>query len=90
MSEQDETTTATAAYAVEASAVAEAQIPGGMDPDAVAAYLADEVPADVSLCHECGHRLSNVEVVALTSFTLDGVDYEQDPETRHWVQGRGR
>lgn len=80
-----------AAYAVEASTAARVTLPEGMDladPDMIALYLAEDVPVSVDLCHECGRHVSNPEVVALSSFTLGGVDYQPDG-SGHWVPAGG-
>lgn len=33
--------------------------------------------------------MAEVEVSDLVSFTVNGVDYERDPETGHWVPNGG-
>ena len=79
-----------AAYALIAGTTARVELPeSGMDPDLIALYLAEDAAVSADLCHECGQSVTVSEIGDLTSFTLEGVDYERDEETGHWVPAGG-
>lgn len=77
-----------ATYAVHAGTTATVRLGDVTDPDMVALYLSDDVQPDVSVCHECADNIIDPEVAHLVSFTVDGVAYEQDKETGHWVESK--
>jgi hypothetical protein len=74
-----------AAYAVHGGTTVTVELEDVSDPNMVALWLIEDNPVGVSLCHECGHEISGPEIGELLSFTVNGVDYERDDETGHWV-----
>jgi hypothetical protein len=81
-----------ATYAVHAGTTAELSIDtAGMDPDTIACYLTEDASVDAGpLCHECADKVIDPEIAHLVAFTVDGVTYEQDEDTGHWVAATGR
>lgn len=51
----------------------------GLTPRALAAMIEENAVVDLSLCHECAHRISDPDSGELTGFTVDGVNYERTP-----------
>ncbi|HEX6359482.1 hypothetical protein [Actinophytocola sp.] len=52
------------------------------DPDLVAGWLQEDAWLDVPGCPRCG---ATDPFRMLTSYTVNGITYQQDPETAHWV-----
>lgn len=57
----------------------------GMTLDQIAEVVEQEIDVDVSLCHECGGKVSDPTPVELVAFTVDGVEYSQDDDG-NWVK----
>lgn len=49
----------------------------GLTVEQIAEVVEQEIDVDVSLCHECGGRLSDPTPVEMVAFTVDGVEYHQ-------------
>lgn len=72
-----------ASYAVHGGGYAEGTIPDGLSPNEMAEAVYEEHPG-ISLCHQCGSDISDPEVEAVTSFTINGVEYVQDDDGDWW------
>jgi hypothetical protein len=72
-----------AAYAISAGGWAEGELDvEGLTPDEMAELVEQTLDPEVSVCHQCAHRISDPEPSAMVGFTVDGVDYEQ--RDGHW------
>ena len=77
-----------AVYEVYASTTATVELDDAGDPDLVALWLAEDAHPGISLCHQCDDYINDPEIGDLVGFSVDGVQYERDEETGHWVVSR--
>lgn len=72
-----------ASFAIYAGGWAEGELEvEGLTPDEVAELIQRELDPEVSVCHQCAHRISDPEAEEVTGFSVDGVYYEKRGD--HW------
>lgn len=75
-----------ASYAISAGGWAKGELDvDGLTPDQMAELIEQTLDPEVSVCHQCAHRISDPEAYEMTGFTVNGVDYEH--RDGHWVVG---
>lgn len=73
----------TASYAISAGGWAEGALDlEGLTPDQMAELIEQTLDPEVSVCHQCAHRISDPEPDEMTGFSVDGVHYEKRGD--HW------